>query len=121
MVAIFLTAIGVTALVGVLGTVSRTDARVMLKERVERAADEKLSELVATGEIQYDGSGSFDNPEDADLSWSSQFVATGTEGLSHASVTVSAGDYSAVADRLIFIAPESEETEGTEGTGAAAQ
>ncbi len=109
-----LLAIGVTTLVGVLGTVSRTNARVILKERVERAADEKLGELVATGDIQYDGSGGFDNPEDQDLSWSSQISATGTEGLSYASVTVRSGEYSAVADRLIYIAPETEETEGQE-------
>lgn len=121
-VAAFITAIAVTALVGVLGHVSNVQARIFLSERLERAADEKLNELIATGEITSDGEGGFDDEEESDLTWASTYETTGTENLSYARVTVSRGDKSAVAERLIFIPPATQEggaqTEGQNPGGA---
>jgi hypothetical protein len=110
----------VTGLISVLGNVSNVQGRIWQSERLERAADEKLNELIATGEILTDGSGGFDDEDESDLSWSSTYEETGTENLAFVQVTVTKGTATAIADRLMFIPPEPTEDE-TETGGAAGQ
>lgn len=117
-VAAFLTAIAVTGLISVLGNVSNAQFRSARSEQLERAADQKLNELLGTGEFTVDGSGTFDDPDLQSLEWSSTYEDTGTENLAYVKVTVSQGDHEASADRLIFIPPQTDESDSE---GAAAQ
>jgi Tfp pilus assembly protein PilV len=119
-VAAFLTAIAVTGLLSVLGNVSNAQARVYKSERMERAADEKLNELIATGDITVDGNGTFDDVDNADLSWSSTYEDTGTDNLAHVQVIVTKGTDTATADRLLFVKPAAEEDPEAAPAGGAA-
>ncbi len=112
LVAAALTAIGISALVGALGVMTRTQSRMLEKEVVEQLADRKLNELTATQEYETSTEGTFDDPDLAAFSWESEVQSTGDEAITYLVVTISKenSDVTATASRLVYSPPDTGET-----------
>lgn len=113
-VAAFILAVAVTALIGALGGLERAERAVAQKELVERIAHEKLEELVATQAWQSESGGSFDRQELRDYTWSLDEVDVGIENVTGLRVTVtSLNKGRSVATTLVYVPPQT----GGQGVG----
>jgi type II secretion system protein I len=104
-----LLAVGIVAAVGTLGRMAHSEALLQEKERMARLADEKLQELIGTGDFQTVTSGDFQERGESRYLWSAALEPTGVENLEVVTVTVARqderGELESVASQLIFIPP----------------
>jgi type II secretion system protein I len=104
-----LLAVGIVAAVGTLGRMANSEALLQEKERMARLADEKLQELIGTGDFQTVTSGDFQERGENRYLWSAALEPTGIENLEVVTVTVARqderGELESVASQLIFIPP----------------
>lgn len=88
LVAIVLVGIGLTAMVSGLGSLTASFRRSIETEALQRLANEKFDELVATQEWQSASEGGFDGAQFEDYSWSTETETTTVAGLEYLRVTV---------------------------------
>lgn len=93
--------VGIAALLGGLGSVSKTESRLKQIETMTRLAQHKYDELVATSTTMTSGSsqsGDFKDQNDNDHLWSCDIEDTGVTNLEAVTVTVTlANDNSTTA------------------------
>jgi len=106
LVATVLVAVGVTGTLSALSAMAQSKTRVQQSQLMQKLADDKLAEVIATGDA-FNGtaSGSFDGTDATGITWSSQDDSTGVENLDAITVTVKKGDREVTASTLIYRAP----------------
>lgn len=106
LVAIVLVAVGVTGTLSALSAMAQSKTRVQQSQLMQKLAEDKLAEVIATGDA-FNGaaSGSFEDQGAADITWSSQDDTTGVENLDAITVTVKKGDREVSASTLFYRAP----------------
>jgi type II secretory pathway pseudopilin PulG len=86
MVSAAITGLAVAGLLGAIGQIHRTNARIIDKERMQRLAYEKIQEIIATEDYNT-GSGDFSD-RNLPFSWESALEVTGAENVERLSVTI---------------------------------
>jgi type II secretory pathway pseudopilin PulG len=86
MVSAAITGLAVAGLLGAIGQIHRTNARIIDKERMQRLAYEKIQEIIATEDYNT-GSGDFSD-RNLPFSWESVLEVTGAENVERLSVTI---------------------------------
>ena len=106
LVAIVLVSIGITTLIGGLGSITSSYRRTVERETLHRLAHEKFDELIATGDWEFVFEGDFEDERFADYEWESETTTTEIADLEHFRVTVfintDAKDSEAFAEGLVF-------------------
>ncbi len=110
-VAIALLAIGITATIGALGSLTKAEVGVMEREKLHRLAIEKHQELVATGDYATGAlEGEFAGFGRDGYQWEAAYGPTGIEGVNRLTVqtsrTQSGQGPSGSADGLIYVPPQ---------------
>ena len=108
-VSVALLAVGIVAALSAIGQMTKTEGIVQEGERMRRLADEKLQELIATGDYQTITEGDFTERGENRYSWSTVLDPTGVENLESLTVTVvhvnRRDDSGYQASQLIYIPP----------------
>ena len=113
--AVVLLGIGIVGAMGAFSSVTRTEDRVRQKEYMQRIAQAKLSELVATGEATTSTNGDFSDQNETDYTWELEVNTSGITDLDAVTLTVKRTSTSDQArlDTLLYVPPET-----TTSTGA---
>jgi prepilin-type N-terminal cleavage/methylation domain-containing protein len=118
--------LGIASVVGGLGSVSKTEARMKRIEAMTRLAQHKFDELVATSTSLSSAStqsGDFKDENNNDYLWSAQVEDTGVTNLEALTITVTLADDSSntaptgIVSSLIYVPPVSTTTTTTTGGG----
>lgn len=107
LVALVLAGGGIAALVSSMGVMQRSEARILLAEKMQRLAVEKLDEIVATQDTNAQ-SGDFQDRGENGFSWTVTDDTTSVENLEKITVQVKKdGDETAVqtVETLIYRPP----------------
>jgi len=108
-VSVALLAVGIVAALSAIGQMTKTEGIVQEGERMRRLADEKLQELIATGDYQTITEGDFTERGENRYSWSTVLDPTGVENLESLTVTVvhvnRRDDSGYKASQLIYVPP----------------
>ena len=108
-VSVALLAVGIVAALSAIGQMTKAEAIVQEGERMRRLADEKLQELIATGDYQTITEGDFTERGENRYTWTSLLDPTGVENLETLTVTVvrvnRRDDSGYDASQLIYIPP----------------
>lgn len=107
LVALVLAGGGIAALVSSMGGMQRSEARILQSERMQRLAQTKLEEIIATQDYNAQG-GDFQDQGITDLSWSMTNDVTSVENLEKVTLKVTKqGDESAVqtVETLVYRPP----------------
>jgi hypothetical protein len=114
LVSVVLLSVGIVASLTAIGHMIKGEALMQEGERMRRLADEKLSELVATGEYLYLTEGDFADRSETRYTWTAELQPTGTENLQAFTVRVvhanRRDDTGYEAAELVFVPPV--DTEG---------
>jgi len=114
---IMLLAVGIVAAMSALGGMTKADGGMRESERMQRLADEKLQELLATGDWEFSTEGDFQDRNDSRYNWTATLEPSGIENLQVLAVTVSHAnvrdDVGTQAYELIYVPP----TTGAGGQG----
>ncbi|HXH60058.1 MAG TPA: prepilin-type N-terminal cleavage/methylation domain-containing protein [Fimbriimonadaceae bacterium] len=106
MVAVVLVGIAVSALSSGLGSLTAAFRRSIENEALDRLANEKFDELVATGDWVTASYGDFTGDRYSDYSWSADTETTTIDGAEYLKVTVSkrgaGSNGSVVAEGLVY-------------------
>lgn len=106
LVAVVLVAIGLTALMSGLASLTASFRRSMEIETLQRLAHEKYEELVATGDWTLVFEGEFEDDRYEDFEWESETETTDVLDLEYLRVTVTkdgvTGGAAAVAEGLVY-------------------
>lgn len=109
--------VGIVAALGAIGQMTRAEAHMQESERMRRLADQKVSELIGTGDYQYIAEGDFSELGEDRYQFSVSLEPTGVEGLEVVTVLVTRvnrrDDPGYEASQLVYIPP----TTGGEGVG----
>lgn len=107
LVAGIIVAIGIAALMSGFGALSQSQRRMIERETVERLAQSKLKELVATREYDSVTEGDFSLEGLEEYSWEVTLEESGIENVQYLRLTVSFGttDRYATAETLVFTPP----------------
>ena len=108
-VSVALLAVGIVAALSTIGQMTKTEGIVQEGERMRRLADEKLQELIATGDYETITEGDFTERGENRYNWTSALEPTGVENLESLTVTVvrvnRRDDSGYEASQLIYIPP----------------
>lgn len=108
-VSVALLAVGIVAVLSTIGHMTKTEAMVQEGERMRRLADEKLQELIGTGDYVTLTDGDFSERGENRYTWTSALEPTGVESLESLTVTVvrvnRRDDLGYDASQLIYIPP----------------
>ncbi len=88
LVAIVLVGIALTATLGAIGSLTASFRRSVELENLQRLANEKLDEVLATGEWQTASEGGFEGDLYEDYTWSIETETTTVAGLEYVRLTV---------------------------------
>jgi prepilin-type N-terminal cleavage/methylation domain-containing protein len=114
MVATVLLGLGIALGFGALSSMTRTELRIREVEKMNLLAVQKLGEVLATGNIaNQQTDGTFQDSGEPNYKWTLDTVATGTENLATARITVqtTAGkstDPVTTASGLVFTSPNAQ-------------
>lgn len=89
LIATFMLAVAITAMMGALTGLTRAERAVAEKDFIDKIAHEKLEEVVATQAWVSQSGGSFDDERLRDYTWSIEEVNVGVETLTGIRLTVS--------------------------------
>lgn len=109
LVAVGITALAVSSLVGALAGMTRANRLAIERERVHTLAHEKFEELRATGDFRTVASGDFSDRNVSGFAWTAERLPTGTENLEIYTVTVRSTALPALqaqAQGLMFVPPQ---------------
>lgn len=115
MVAVVLLGVGITAAVGVFGHLAHTEWAARQTEKMQRLAQSKLNELVATGQATTSTSGDFNDDNEPDFTWSLQVDTSGITDLNAVTLTVTRRNDSTMTssvDSLVYVPPTDTGTTG---------
>ena len=121
MIATVILGIGIVMGFGALSAMTRTELRIRQVEKMNLLAVQKLNEVLATGNVaNQQTDGSFGDYGEPDYKWTLDTVATGTENLSTARITVKTSaekttDPTASASGLVFTSPNAQPAAGVGG------
>ncbi len=107
MVAIVLVGIGLSAVTSALGAITASFRRSVEREEVERLAQDKYDELIATGQFLMPSEGEFEDDRHKGATWSIEPAATSIDGITYVRVTVEMGKAgrSALVEGLVYQPP----------------
>lgn len=107
MAAVVLLGIGIVGSLASFSTMIRTEDRVRETERMQRLAQDKLSELIATGQASTSTDGDFTDRNIEGYTWSLESNASGITDLDSVTLTVSkeGATQKAVLDTLVYVPP----------------
>jgi hypothetical protein len=88
MVAVVLLGLAVSALVGGLGSLTNSYRRTIERDTLVQLANEKLDELIGTGEWSSASEGGFEGDRYANYEWVLETETTTIEGLEYLKLTV---------------------------------
>lgn len=104
-----LLAVGVVAAMSALSSMTRGEARLLEGERMQRLADEKLAEMVATGDFEFETQGNFEDRNESRYSWTASLEPSGVENVDIFRVEVVRANEDSgtgyTASQLVFIRP----------------
>lgn len=104
LVAVVLIGIAITSLVGGLGSLTNSYRRTVERDTLVRLANEKLDELIGTGEWTSVSEGEFEGDRYANFEWALESETTTIEGLEYVKLTVTktgpAGEDSEFAEAM---------------------
>lgn len=108
-VSVALLAVGIVAALSAISQMTKSEAIVQESERMRRLADEKLQELIATGDYQTITEGDFAERGENRYTWTAELQPTGVENLEALTVIVvrvnRRDDPGYDASQLIYIPP----------------
>jgi type II secretory pathway pseudopilin PulG len=108
--AVALLAVGIVASLSALGAMTRAEGGMRESERMQRLADQKLQELIATGDWQFLTEGDFSEQAENRYLWTSTLEPSGVENMEVLSVTITRAnrrdDEGYQATQLLYIPPE---------------
>lgn len=106
---VFLLAVGILAGLGALNAMTKNEYGMRESERMQRLADEKLLELLATGDWQFMTEGDFTDRNENRYLWTATLEPTGVENLEVLSVTITRAaqrnDTGYQANQLLYVPP----------------
>lgn len=106
---IALLTVGIVAALGAIGQMTKAEAHMRESERMRRLADQKLAELIGTGEYQYVGDGDFTDQNEDRYLFAVSIEPTGVEGMEVVTVVVTRAnrrdDVGYEATQLVYIPP----------------
>lgn len=109
MAAVVLLGIGIVGSLTAFSSVIRTEGGIQDTERMQRMAQAKLAELVATGDAATSTDGDFSDEGEPDLTWKLEVNTSGITDLNAVTLTVSRGDSAsstkARVDTLVYAPP----------------
>ena len=109
MAAVVLLGIGIVGSLTAFSSVIRTEDGIRETERMQRMAQAKLAELVATGDATTSTDGDFTDEGEPDLTWKLEVNTSGITDLNAVSLTVSRGDAASATksrvDTLVYTPP----------------
>lgn len=112
MAAVVLLGIGIVGAMSANAQVIRNEDRARLTERMQRLAQTKLAELVATGQASTSTDGDFTDQNQPGVTWNLEVNSSGITNLNNATLTVqesgSANSYR--LDTVLFVPPETTAT-----------
>ena len=114
MVATLLLGLGITMGFAALSSMTTTELRIREVEKMNLLATQKLNEVLATGTVANQATdGNFDDYGEPKYKWTLDTVATGTDNLSTARITVHTSadrstDPTATASGLVFTSPNAQ-------------
>ena len=121
MVSVVLLAVGITAILGTLGEMTKARGRSIATERMQQLAFDKYDELVGTGDYTTPSlSGDFQDRNESRYTWRAEFLQTGTTNLESFTVYVDpvAGPNKGVqATGLVYVPPTTVTGTGTVAGG----
>lgn len=101
--------VGIVAALSAIGSMTRAETFMREGERMRRLADQKVAELIATGDYQYVSDGDFTDLGEDRYQFSVALEPTGVEGLEVVIVTVTnvnrRNDPGHEATQLVYIPP----------------
>lgn len=108
MVAIVLVGTGLAALTSGLGAITKSFRKSVEREEVERLAQDKYDELVATGEYVVAAEGEYEDERNKGAKWSIEPSTTSIEGVVYVRVTVEVprSGRSALVEGLVYSPPQ---------------
>ena len=112
MAAVVLLGIGIVASMGANAQVIRTEDNARRTERMQRLAQDKLAELVATGQASASTQGDFADQNQPAVTWSLEVNSSGITNLNSVTLTIQA-DGSTKGYRLdtvLFVPPATTST-----------
>ena len=117
MAAVVLLGIGIVGAMSANAQVIRTESRVRLTEKMQRLAQTKLAELVATGKATASTNGDFTDQNEPSITWNLEVSSSGVTNLNSVTLTIqeSGSTNRYRLDTVLFLPPASTSTT----TGAA--
>jgi len=116
--AVVILGIGIVAAMTAFGSLTQSEANARQTEKMVRMAQDKLAELVATGQATQSANGDFTDQNEPDYTWDLQVNTSDITDLSSVSISVNQANSSrgpVKLDTMIYVPPQT--TTGTGGTG----
>lgn len=112
MVGVVILAIGIVGALTSFGTLIRVEDRARQTERMQRLAQDKLAELVATGQAATSSNGDFTEQNEPGYTWNLEVNTSGITDLNAVSLTVTqtGANGSTRLDTLLYVPPVTTET-----------
>ena len=120
MAAVVLLGIGVVAAMGANAQIIRNEDRARRIEQMQRLAQEKLAELIATGQATASTNGDFTDQNVSGMTWSLEINTSGITDLNSATLTVQGNgttDDTYRLDTLLYVPPTTTTTTTAGTTG----
>lgn len=119
MVSTVLVTVGLIALIGAYSNLTRNQNIAVQTERMQRLAQDKYGELVATEALQTQAlNGDFSDRGEDNYLWQATVAETGTQNLSALTVTVTPRDSADDREKAIVNGVVYQQPQTTTGTGA---
>lgn len=118
LVAVVILSVGIVAVMASLGAMAKTEAKLRTKEVMQRLAERKYEELVATStNLATPQSGDFQDWNEKRFTWSTAVDTTGVDNLNAITLTVSPASGGSDSDKikvvgLVYIPPSTTTTPG---------
>ncbi len=115
MAAVVLLGIGIVGAVGGFSTIIKTEDRARQTEHMQRLAQEKLAELVATGQAATSTNGDFNDQNEPDYTWRLEVNTSGITDLDSVTLTVERTNSTDKTrlDTLLYVPPQTTTSGGT--------
>lgn len=115
--AVALLGVGIVGSVSAFGTVIQTEDRARQREHMQRLAEDKLAELMATGQATTSSNGDFQDQNEPNYTWRLEVNTSGITDLNSVTLTVerSNNNDKARLDTLVYVPPTTSTTAGSTG------
>lgn len=118
MAAVVILGVGIVAAMSGFSTLAKSEFNARQTEKMVRLGQDKLAELVATGQATQSSNGDFTDQNEPDYTWDLQVNTSDITDLNSVTISVNQANSSRAAvkiDTMLYVPPTT--TTGTGGTG----